>query len=85
MFCRNNPGFISFITSQLMADDDDLGSFGELVFSLSDEDSGKPFNITTLSGGIAIIRTSRNLNYEERENYTLTVTATDGAEGNQQM
>lgn len=60
--------------------DGDLGTFGEFVFSLSDEDRGKPFSISTEPGGFGYINTTDILNFEQVENYTLTVTVEDLAE-----
>lgn len=57
--------------------DGDVGSFGELEFSLSPEDSGKPFNVTTIPGGFGNIYTTQPLDYEQAVNYTLTVIVED--------
>lgn len=65
----------------MRATDEDAGSFGNLTFSFSDEDRGKPFVIITEpGGGFANIRTSRVLDYEEDSNYTLTIIVEDVAE-----
>lgn len=65
---------------QVSATDADAGSFGNLSFSLSNDDSNKPFDIFTEPGGSGVIRTNRVLNYEEVRNYTLTVRVEDLAE-----
>lgn len=59
--------------------DEDDGSFGNLTFRFSDEDSDKPFNIVTEPGGYGNIYTSAVLDYEENINYTLTVMVEDVA------
>lgn len=58
---------------QIHATDDDGLSFGELSFSLSDEDSDKPFSVVVLNGGYAHILTTEPLDFEQAGSYTLTV------------
>ena len=57
--------------------DADAGSFGEVVFRLSEEDMNKPFEVFTLLGGVGVIRTTMVLDYEQAANYTLTLIAED--------
>ena len=54
-----------------------MGFFGELRFSLSDDDDGKPFTIETQPDGVGIIISTRPLNFEDVQDYTLTVIVED--------
>lgn len=58
--------------------DGDRGSFGQLRFRLSDEDVDKPFNISTLPDNrFGVVMASQSLNFEQQDNYNLTVIVED--------
>lgn len=63
---------IGTIVLSVTATDSDVGSQGELAFSLS---SGSPFYIDEVSGAIVV---KQALDYEAVTSYLLTVIATDG-------
>ena len=63
--------------SKVTATDGDAGSFGELEFSFSEEDNDKPFRIETIPGGSGRIYTTRPLDYERAQEYTLTIVVED--------
>lgn len=65
---------------QVRARDEDAGEFGEVRFELSEEDDGKPFEIDTGPGGMGTITTTRPLDFEQLESYTLTVIVEDLAD-----
>ena len=64
----------------MRAVDDDAGTFGELEFSLGEDDRHKPFVITTLPGGFAEIFTTKPLDFEQAQCHTLNVIVEDLAE-----
>lgn len=64
----------------MVARDSDDGTFGEVTFSLSEDDRGKPFQIITAAGGIGTVRIIRPLDFEVVESYTLTIIVEDMAD-----
>lgn len=71
---------MSCYSQQVRAMDDDDETFGEVTFSLSEDDGDKPFEITTQPGGFGYIRTTQPLDFELVEGYTLTVVVEDVAD-----
>ena len=63
-----------------MQTDFDAGSFGQVVYNLSSEDTNKPFAISSQSG---LITVSSEIDYETVPSYTLTVIAEDLADINE--
>ena len=62
---------------QVHATDADGEGFGELSFSLSDEDSDKPFSVVELNDDLALIIATEPLDFEQAGSYTLTVIVED--------
>ncbi|XP_045469521.1 fat-like cadherin-related tumor suppressor homolog isoform X5 [Harmonia axyridis] len=62
------------VVAVVMASDPDLGAEGEVIYSLEDTDSDGTFKIDKLSG---TIRTTKLLDYEERQVHSLVVFAND--------
>ncbi|XP_065170403.1 fat-like cadherin-related tumor suppressor homolog isoform X3 [Atheta coriaria] len=62
------------VVAVVSASDPDLGPEGEIVYSLEDSDSDGTFKIDRLSG---TIRTTKPLDFEERQVHSLMVFATD--------
>lgn len=63
----------------MIARDDDDGTFGEVTFSLGEDDLTKPFEIITGAGGMGTLLTTRPLDFEAVESYTLTIVVQDVA------
>ncbi|VEN58944.1 unnamed protein product [Callosobruchus maculatus] len=62
------------VVAVVTASDPDLGPEGEVVYSLEDSDSDGTFKIDRLSG---TIRTTKSLDFEERQVHSLVVFAND--------
>ncbi|KAL3276610.1 hypothetical protein HHI36_011982, partial [Cryptolaemus montrouzieri] len=62
------------VVAVVTASDPDLGAEGEVIYSLEDSDSDGTFKIDKLSG---TIRTTKLLDYEERQVHSLVVFAND--------
>lgn len=62
------------VVAVVSASDPDLGPEGEVVYSLEDTDSDGTFKIDRLSG---TIRTTKSLDFEERQIHSLIVFASD--------
>ncbi|XP_072389697.1 fat-like cadherin-related tumor suppressor homolog [Diabrotica undecimpunctata] len=62
------------VVAVISASDPDLGSEGEIVYSLEDSDNEKAFKIDNSSG---TIRTTKLLDFEERQVHSLVVYAKD--------
>ena len=60
----------------VLAEDNDLGLYGEVVYSLAPPTSrAQPFSVHPHSGDVRL--SNRSLDYEQRQQYRLTLTATD--------
>ena len=64
------------IMGQLTTYDPDLGASGSLTFTIETGNVGGLFHIDPKSGELSLAKT---LNFEDRENYTLTVKVMDGS------
>lgn len=67
-----------FRISQVFANDEDEGLNGRIRYTITEGDENRDFSISEDSG---ILRVAKNLNYERRNKYLLTVKAEDN-EGN---
>lgn len=76
------PPYYNAVTNfQVFASDEDEGVNGRIRYSIVDGDENRDFSIGDDSG---TIRVAKNLNYERKNNYTLTVKAED-CEGNPEL
>ncbi|XP_078621210.1 cadherin EGF LAG seven-pass G-type receptor 2-like [Branchiostoma floridae x Branchiostoma japonicum] len=66
-------GVLAQLTITIIATDNDVGSNGEIEFSLHGDGSNL-FSIDVVSG---VVTLTGRLDYEDRSNYNLTITATD--------
>lgn len=64
------------IFSQVSATDIDEGANGRVRFSIASGDNNRDFSISEDSG---VVRVAKNLNYERKSRYVLTVRAEDCA------
>ncbi|GLV44539.1 kugelei [Carabus blaptoides fortunei] len=62
------------VVATITASDPDIGPEGDVMYSIEEDDSDGAFTIDRLSG---TVRTSKPLNFEERQIHTLTMTAAD--------
>lgn len=69
-------------TVQVVATDDDAGTFGQLVYSIISGNNDKVFNITTLADSTGLITTAASLDYELANSSTLVVQVADLAATN---
>ena len=67
------------IITTIVADDDDAGIYGELIYTFSE--SSTEFTLNHLTG-VVTLSEGVNLDYEQKSSYLIGVTATDG--GNKQ-
>lgn len=74
-FSTNNK-FLMRICPQVTATDIDEGANGRVRFSISNGDDNRDFSISEDSG---VVRVAKNLNYERKSRYVLTVRAEDCA------